>query len=71
MDAGRRFARGTCVNVTQEAARVDLSTLVRDPPWYLPIYWTPAQPPSCSPYVMERVLTGLRLLGPSSLPERR
>lgn len=59
------------MTITQERTSVDLASLVRDPLPHLPIYWTPAQPPPCSPYVMERVLIGLRQLGPHCVPGRR
>lgn len=50
---------------------LDLASQVRDPLPYLRKYWTPPPPPPCSAYVMERVLNGLRQLGPPCTLEHR
>lgn len=54
-----------------EPITADLGSLVQDPPWYLPVYWTPAEPPPCSEDVMARVLVGLWRLDPRAQPSPR
>lgn len=53
------------------AVLLPLGHLVKEPSPYLPVHWTPAEPPPCSQAVMARVLIGLRQLDGRRVPERR
>lgn len=59
------------MSTAQQRTAPDLRLLVQDPPWYLPVYWTPAQLPPCPPADLLRVIKGLRRLYTVDMAQER